>query len=299
MHVSIHAAELLLRLEHSCRAPALSAQLPGGEAADLQVRDRAGHPLPGCRAIEGAHGPKRRFAAIEVIAGNALPVQAACRVLGVSESGFHAWRSRAPSPRSIRHAWLTDIIRHVHIDSRGSYGTRRVHAELTLGHGISVGHNAVEMLMRRARVQDICGRPRFRRVPNVATAADLVERQFQREDSDRLWVTDITEHPTREGKVYCCVVLDVFSRRVVGWSIDSSPTAALVTDALGMAINQRSPIEATVIHSDQSTQPKFTSWAFTRRAIDSGLLPSMGSVGDCFDNAVIESFGSAPGSVDS
>jgi putative transposase len=122
----------------------------------------------------------------------------------------------------------------------------------------------------------------------VATAADLVDRKFERDRPDQLWVTDITEHPTREGKVYCAVVLDVFSRRVVGWSIDSSPTTALVTNALGMAIDQRGPLAKTVIHSDQGTQ--FTSWAFTRRAIDSGLLPSMGSVGDCFDNAVIESF---------
>ncbi len=142
--------------------------------------------------------------------------------------------------------------------------------------------------MRRAGVRGISGRPRFRRVPNLATAEDLVDRKFQRDGPDRLWVTDITEHLTREGKVYCAVVLDTFSRRVVGWSIDSSPTTALVTNALGMAIDQRDPLAQTVIHSDQGTQ--FTSWAFTRRAIDSGLLPSMGSVGDCFDNAVIESF---------
>ena len=102
-------------------------------------------------------------------------------------------------------------------------------------------------------------------------------------------VRPYTEHRTREGKVYCAVVLDTFSRRVVGWSIDASPTAALVTNALGMAIEQRHPTEgSTVIHSDQGTQ--FTSWAFTQRAIDSGLLPSMGSVGDCYDNAMIESF---------
>ena len=97
-----------------------------------------------------------------------------------------------------------------------------------------------------------------------------------------------TEHPTREGKVYCAVVLDAWSRRVVGWSIDSRPSTALVTNALGMAIDQRRPHVDTVIHSDQGTQ--FTSWAFTRRAIDSGLLPSMGSVGDCYDNAMMESF---------
>jgi len=100
----------------------------------------------------------------------------------------------------------------------------------------------------------------------------------------------VTEHPTREGKIYCAVVLDAWSRRVIGWSIDSRPSTALVTNALGMAIDQRRPErkEGTIIHSDQGTQ--FTSWAFTRRAIDSGLLPSMGSVGDCFDNAVMEAF---------
>ena len=101
-------------------------------------------------------------------------------------------------------------------------------------------------------------------------------------------MTDITEHPTREGKVYCAVVLDVYSRRVVGWSIDSAPTAALVTNALGMAIDARRPTGSTVIHSDQGTQ--YGSWAFTRRAQDAGLLPSMGAVGTCYDNALMESF---------
>jgi len=99
---------------------------------------------------------------------------------------------------------------------------------------------------------------------------------------------NITEHPTREGKVYCAVVLDAYSRRVVGWSIDSSPTAALVTNALGMAIDSRRPPPGTLIHSDQGVQ--FASWAFTGRAKASGLVPSMGSIGDCYDNAMIESF---------
>jgi transposase InsO family protein len=222
------------------------------------------------------------------MAAEKLPVQLACRVLGVSESGYYEWRSRPPSVRALRHAWLTGPIQQVHIDFRGVYGSRRVHAELTLGHGIAVGRQAIELLMRRANLQGVSGRPRERRVPPVATAGDLVDRQFSRSQPDELWVTDITEHPTREGKVYCAVVLDVFSRRVVGWSIDAAPTAILVTNALGMAIGQRSPTGGTVIHSDQGTQ--FTSWAFTQRAIDSGLVPSMGSIGDCFDNAVIESF---------
>jgi putative transposase len=221
------------------------------------------------------------------MAAEGCSVLLACRVLSVSESGYYAQHGRPPSVRTLRHVHLTALIRRVHLQSRGVYGARRVHAELTLGHGLVVGRCAVELLMRSAGLVGASGRPRFRRIPNVATAADLVERRFRREEPDRLWVTDITEHPTREGKVYCAVVLDVFSRRVVGWSIDASPTAALVTNALGMAIDGREP-EGTVIHSDQGTQ--FTSWAFTRRAVESGLLPSMGSVGSCFDNAVIESF---------
>jgi putative transposase len=111
---------------------------------------------------------------------------------------------------------------------------------------------------------------------------------FTRTQPNRLWVTDITEHRTREGKVYCAVVLDTFSRRVVGWSIDSSQTAALVTNALGMAIANRDPQRGVIVHSDHGVQ--FTSWAFTDRVKRSGLVPSMGSIGDCYDNAVIESF---------
>lgn len=176
----------------------------------------------------------------------------------------------------------------VHAASRGTCGARRVHAELTLGRGIAVSQGTVELLMRSARIAGVCGRPKFRRGGNSATASDQVDRNFERTAPNQLWVTDITEHRSREGKVYCAVVLDVFSRRVVGWAIDAQPTAALTTNALAMAIEQRSPHEGTVIHSDQGTQ--FTSWAFTERALSSGLVPSMGSVGDCFDNAMIESF---------
>lgn len=223
------------------------------------------------------------------MASHRLPVQLACRVLGVAESGYYEWRGRSPSARDLRHVWLTDVIRKVHADSFGVYGAHRVHAELTLGMGIAVGHNAVEMLMRRAGIRGLPGRKQRRPVHETPTAVDLVDRTFGRDAPNQLWVTDITEHPTREGKVYCAVVLDVHSRRVVGWSIDSSQTAALATNALGMAISNRSSRPAgTVIHSDHGVQ--FTSWAFTRRARESGLVPSMGSIGDCYDNAVIESF---------
>jgi putative transposase len=125
---------------------------------------------------------------------------------------------------------------------RQTYGSRRVHAELTLGRGITVGFHAVELLMRRAGLQGVTGRPKFRRgLRPEATAEDLVKRQFTRTGPDQLWVTDITEQPTHEGKLYCAVVLDTGSRRVVAWSIDATPTAALVTNALGMAIQSRKP----------------------------------------------------------
>lgn len=226
-----------------------------------------------------------------MIAAARLPVQVACRMLGVSESGFYEQRSRPPSQRAVRHAWLTDLITEVHLASHGRYGTRRVHAELTMARGILVGHQQVELLMRRAGLKGLAGRRKWKRIIPDQIATDLVERNFTRAQPNQLWVTDITEHRTREGKVYCCVVLDTFSRRVVGWSIDSSPTAALATNALGMAIETRlggQPAPGTVIHSDQGVQ--FGSWAFTTRAKQAGLLPSMGSIGDCYDNGMIEAF---------
>ncbi|WP_184778420.1 IS3 family transposase [Amycolatopsis jiangsuensis] len=238
--------------------------------------------------LKEAVRPKARYAAIAAMTEEGLPAQLACRVLGVSESGFYAWRSRSPSARSIRHAWLTDLITEIHQNSQGRYGARRVHAELRLGRGIQVGHGAVEMLMRRARLVGAMGRPRWKRTKPDEIAKDLVKRDFTAAGPNRKWLTDITEHRTREGQVYCAVVLDVYSRRVVGWSIDSSPTAALVTNALGMAIDNRAPQSGTIIHSDQGVQ--YGSWAFTKRAKDSGLVPSMGSVGDCYDNAMMESF---------
>jgi putative transposase len=222
------------------------------------------------------------------MAGEGLSVQLAARVLDVSASGYYEWKSRAPSARSIRHALLTDAIREVHTASRGTYGFRRVHAELTLGRGLVVAHGTVELLMARAGLKGVTGRPKWVRARPDAIAMDLVDRRFARSAPNQLWVTDITEHPTVEGKVYCAVVLDAHSRRVVGWSIDSSPTAALVTNALGMAIESRKPPAGAIIHSDRGVQ--FGSWAFTDRAKASGLVPSMGSVGDCYDNSMIESF---------
>jgi putative transposase len=191
------------------------------------------------------------------MAAEHIPVEVACRVLDVSTSGYYAWRSRPLSARAIRHAWLTDLIVEVHQAVRGTYGARRVHAELRLGRGVVVGHNAIALLMRRAGLAGATGRPKWRHAKPDQVAADLVDRAFTRTGPNQLWVTDITEHPTREGKVYCAVVLDAYSRRVVGWSIDGSPTAALVTNALGMAIQARTPPGGTIVHSDQGVQPRF------------------------------------------
>ena len=182
-----------------------------------------------------------------------LPIEVTCRVVGVSVSGFYMWRRRKPSVRAVRHAMVAELIRQVHDESRQNYGARRVHAELVLGRNMTVARCTVELVIRRLGLAGLPGRPRHRKIPNTPTASDLVNRDLARTEPNRLWLTDITEHPTREGKVHCAVVLDAFSRQVVGWSIDSSQTSNLVVNALGMAIENRQA-EGVVIHSDHGTQ---------------------------------------------
>jgi putative transposase len=167
------------------------------------------------------------------MAGEGLPVQMATRVLGVSESGYYEYRGRGPSVREVRHALLTDLIREVHVASCGTYGARRVHAELTLGRGLVVSHGTVELLMHRAKIQGVTGRPRWRRGRPDLVAKNLVQRQFFRSGPNQLWVTDITEHYTREGKLYCAVVLDVYSRRVVVGPSTPHPQRAIMRAGLG------------------------------------------------------------------
>ncbi len=198
---------------------------------------------------------------IDSLTGQGIDVRRACLTLGVSSSGYYAWKGRPPSPRALRHIWLSGEIVDVHEKSGGTYGSLRVTAELRHGRGIVVGHNSVEMLMRRLGIRGLPTRrlPKGAKLATV-TSLDLVRREFTRDAPDRLWMTDITEHPTREGKVYCCAVLDAFSRMIVGWSIDSSQTTALVTNALGMAVRERRPGGEAIVHSDRGTQ--FTSWAF-------------------------------------
>jgi transposase InsO family protein len=156
---------------------------------------------------------------------------------------------------------------------------------------VIVSRKTVAALMRRAGLAGLPLRRKAKRVPTAITVTDLVKRDFHRDGPNQLWVTDITEHPTREGKLYCCVVIDAYSRRVVGWAIDSRQRADLASSALGMAIDARSvagQVPGGIIHGDHGTQ--FTSWIFTERARRAGLLPSLGTVGDPYDNAVAEAF---------
>lgn len=222
-----------------------------------------------------------------------IDVAVACRVLGVSRSGYYDWLGRPPSAREDANTLLRKQITEIHEQSRGTYGWPRVHAELVLGLGVQVNHKRVARLMREAGVQGLYRR-RTRRGPGgPATEDDLVHRRFDVDAPDRLWLTDITEHPTNEGKVYCCAVMDAFSRRIIGWSIADHMRTELVCDALGMAILRRhagggANTVDTILHSDHGTQ--FTSWAFGQRLRDAGLLPSMGTIGDCYDNSMMESF---------
>ena len=210
-------------------------------------------------------------------------------MLGVSEPGYYDWKGRPDPPRTLRRIWLAGEIADVHKASGGTYGYMRVTAELRHGREILVSHNTVGQIMREIGLKGLPTRrlPKGARMAQV-TSLDLVRREFRRDGPNQLWMTDITEHPTREGKVYCCVVLDAFSRLVVGWAIESTQTTGLVTNALGMATNRRDRADGLVIHSDRGVQ--FTSWAFSRRVRDAGIAPSMGAVGSAYDNAMVESF---------
>ena len=216
-------------------------------------------------------------------------VRRMCDLLGVSASGYYAWSRRPRSKRAQSDEELLVLIRAVHERSRGTYGAPRIHAEL-LASGTRVGHNRLARLMRAAGLQG-ASRRRWAlttvRDSKARPAPDLVERNFVAEGRDRLWVADITYIPTWAGFLYLAVVVDAWSRRVVGWSMASHLRTELVLEALNMALEQRRP-EGVIHHSDQGTQ--YTSIAFGLRCRKAGVRPSMGSVGDCFDNAMCESF---------
>lgn len=228
-----------------------------------------------------------RFRLVRELAADGFDVAVTCRVLKVSRSGYYEWLHRPASDRDVEDAYLANTIVDIHTMSRRSYGAPRVHAELRLGMGIRVGRKRVARLLRMLTLAGISHRPKRRHRPAEAVHDDLVQRKFVADAPDRLWCTDITEHPTSTGKVYCCAVLDVFSRTVVGWSIADHMRSDLVVDALQMATWRRRP-EGTIVHSDRGSQ--YTSWVFGHRLRDAGLLGSMSRVASSVDNSMIESF---------
>jgi putative transposase len=211
-----------------------------------------------------------------------------CELLGVSSSGYYAWVKRGPSRRAVSDAALIAEIRAAHAASRGTYGAPRVHAELT-AKGIRVGRKRVARLMSQAGVVGVSRRKFVTTTVkgDNRQAPDLVERNFTVERPDLLWVADITYIPTWSGFLYLAVVLDAYSRRIVGWSMATTLATRLVLDALNMALATRRP-RSVIHHSDQGSQ--YTSIEFGRRCRDAGVRPSMGSVGDAYDNAMCESF---------
>jgi putative transposase len=213
-----------------------------------------------------------------------------CRVLGVSPSGYYAWRHRPPSARARTDAALLEQIRAIHTQSRQTYGAPRVHAELR-DVGVRCGQKRVARLMRQTGLEGAHRRRTTRTTvqdPSTAPAPDLVARTFVADRPDQLWVADITYVRTWAGWLYLAVVLDAFSRRVVGWSMADHLRTDLVLDALNMAVWNRRPEPGLVHHSDRGCQ--YTSLAFGRRCREAGILPSMGSRGDAYDNALAESF---------
>jgi len=218
------------------------------------------------------------------------PVRVMGRLLGVSASGFYAWQKREPSPRAVEDLALTVKIRAIHRRSGEAYGAPSIHAELADEHRIRVGRKRVARLMRAAGLKGL--QPAKFVTTTVADPApdrvlDKVDRQFSADGPDRLWVADITYVPTWSGFLYLAIVLDVWSRRIVGWSMANHLKTELVLDALDMALAQRRP-ESVIHHSDKGCQ--YTSYAFGKRCREAGVVPSVGSTGDAYDNAMAESF---------
>jgi putative transposase len=218
------------------------------------------------------------------------PVSLLCSVLGVSRAGYYAWKQRSPSSRAVRDVELGEQIGQIHRESKGTYGWPRIHAELR-NRGVYVSRTRVARLMRQAGWSGLVRRRKGRttiRVPGIATAPDLVRRDFAPAAPNRLWVADLTEFSTWEGKLYLVVVVDAFSRRCVGWAMADHMRAELVVEALEMALWHRRPATGLVHHSDRGGQ--YVSLIFGQTARAAGIAVSMGAKGCALDNAVCESF---------
>jgi putative transposase len=218
-----------------------------------------------------------------------FPVAAMCRALDVSPSGFYAWRQRGLSARAVRDVHLSAQIAVSHARSDETYGAPRILADLRAA-GEPVSQKRVARLMRAAELVGVSRRRGTRttvRGPAADDAPDLVRRDFTATTPDQLWVADITYVPTWAGFLYLAVVLDAFSRRIVGWAMATHLRTELVLAALEMARVQRRPTNV-IHHSDHGSQ--YTSLAFGARCESLGVRPSRGTVGDCYDNALCESF---------
>jgi len=210
-------------------------------------------------------------------------------VLDVSTSGYYAWCHRPASTRAQDDETLTEHIRVFHQRSDSTYGAPRIFEDL-LEMGIQTSKKRIARLMREAGIRGVCRRKGIKTTRRSITgdkASDLVKRVFKAEMPNKLWIADITYVPTWAGFLYLAVVIDAFSRRVVGWSMASHLKTELVLDALNMALWNRRPNQV-IHHSDQGSQ--YTSYAFGQRCKKMGVRPSVGSVGDCYDNAMCESF---------
>jgi putative transposase len=218
------------------------------------------------------------------------PVAMLSRMLGISKSGYYAWRGRPPSERRRQDAFLTEKIREIHSRSRETYGYPRVHAVLR-SLGVRCGRRRVARLMRAAGLQGcVRGKKRrtTRRDPRAAPAPDLLRREFVAGRPNRVWLADITYIPTREGFLYLAFILDAHSRKVVGWSMAPHMRTELVVDALEMALWRRKPGAGLIHHTDRGSQ--YTAISFGKRLAEVGVVPSMGRTGTALDNAMAESF---------
>jgi putative transposase len=219
----------------------------------------------------------------------AFPIATMCRLLGVSPSGYYAWTKRQPSRRARTDTALVVEIRAAHAASRGIYGAPRIHVDLA-AKGFRVGRKRVARLMSAAGLAGVSRRKFVTTTVKGSDrqAPDLVDRNFTAERPNLLWVADITYIPTWAGFLYLAVVLDACSRRIVGWSMATTLATRLVLDALNMALAMRRRPKGVIHHSDQGSQ--YTSIEFGHRCREAGVRPSMGSVGDAYDNAMCESF---------
>lgn len=217
-------------------------------------------------------------------------VKMMCEVLKLSRTSYYKWLKRGESERERRDRELIDHILRIHRETRGIYGAPRIHTELRTN-GIKVGKKRVARLMREVGICGVTRRKKWRttiRDRKARPAPDLVEREFRAAEADQLWVADITEIPTRSSKLYLAAIIDVWSRKVVGWSMSPRIPAELVVEALEMAMERRGYPHGVIHHSDQGSQ--YTSQLFKERCDELQVQISMGSVGDCYDNAMAESF---------